>query len=233
MVPERDSSLYDCFTNSQNQQVYSRFRPLIPAISVPNLSNIRCNSNSSSNEADEESSSSSMNSNQIVQLTNSTEENGIGIYMTPSLSLSTTNMSTFKTTTNNPLPPPSKPSEVKRRSNNRKQIYAAINLNNNSTKIIENETPTAPPPPPPPFPTNFDSIKKVEHQTLSTVPKQVKTESVPATTNDFQLQIEQAKNRLKKIDIETSSKVMLSSTKSNGLIKPTQKNISSNYLHFN
>jgi len=204
MVPERDSSLYDCFTNSQSQQI----RPLLPATSVPNLSSIRCNSNSSSNEADEESSLSSMNSNQIIPSINSPEENGIGIYMTPSLSLSTTNMSTFKTAIINPLP--SKPSEVKRRSNNRKQIYAAININNNSSKIIENENIPSPPPPPP-FPENFDAINKIENKTLS---KPIKVESV----NDFQIQIEQAKTRLKRINTETSS-------------KSTHQNTSSNYLH--
>jgi hypothetical protein len=202
MVPERDSSLYDCFPNSQSQL----FRPLIPAISVPNLSSVRCNSNSSSNEADEESSLSSMNSNQIIP----TEENGIGIYMTPSLSLSSTNMSTFKTTIN---PLPSKPSEVKRRSNNRKQIYAALQSNNNPTKIIENENNSIPPPPP--FPTNFDSIHKTEQKTVSPPPPPIKVEPI----NDFQLQIEQAKIRLKKIDTQ----------KSHEMTKPMRQNPSSNY----
>ncbi|CAF2881473.1 unnamed protein product [Rotaria sp. Silwood2] len=227
IVPERDSSLYDFFTNNQNQQVYNRFQPLIPAISVPNLSLIksnRCDSNSSSNEADEELSLSSMNSNQIVPTTNLIEENGIGIYMTPSLSLSTTNMSTFKTTSNNHLP--SKPSEVKRRSNNRKQISTTLNLNNNTLpKTIENEI-SVPPPPPPPFPTNFDSINKIQHQTSSTMElKQTKVElNITTPKNDFQMQIEQAKSRLKKLNIETSSKTMVSSTKSNGLNKPTYQN---------
>jgi hypothetical protein len=199
IVPERDSSLYDCFTNSQSQL----FRPLIPAISVPNLSSIRCNSNTSSNEADEESSASSMNSNQIIP----TEENGIGIYMTPSLSLSTTNMSTFKTAINNPVP--SKPSEVKRRSNNRKQIYAAMQL-----KINENEN--SAPPPPPPFPINFNGVNKIEQKPLSPpLPlKQTKVEPI----NDFQLQIEQAKTRLKKINTETP-------TKSNNYYPSELKNI--------
>lgn len=207
MVPERDSSLYDCFTNSQS-------RSLLPATSVPNLSSIRCNSNSSSNEADEETSLSSMNSNQINPLLHGTDDNGIGIYMTPSLSLSTTNMSTFKTTTAavpiNPLP--SKPSEVKRRSNHRKQIYAAIN---NSSKIIENENnapPPPPPPPPPPLPGTFEVKNKIEHEVLS---KPAKIE----ITNDFQLQIEQAKTRLKKPNIEVPI--------SNGFNKP----ISSNNYH--
>ncbi|CAF4457701.1 unnamed protein product, partial [Rotaria sp. Silwood2] len=227
IVPERDSSLYDFFTNNQNQQVYNRFQPLIPAISVPNLSLIksnRCDSNSSSNEADEELSLSSMNSNQIVPTTNLIEENGIGIYMTPSLSLSTTNMSTFKTTSNNHLP--SKPSEVKRRSNNRKQISTTLNLNNNTLpKTIENEI-SVTPPPPPPFPTNFDSINKIQHQTSSTMElKQTKVElNITTPKNDFQMQIEQAKSRLKKLNIETSSKTMVSSTKSNGLNKPTYQN---------
>ncbi|CAF1244048.1 unnamed protein product [Rotaria sp. Silwood1] len=232
IVPERDSSLYDFFTNNQNQQVYNRFQPLIPAISVPNLSSItnnRCNSNSSSNEADEELSLSSMNSNQIVTTTNLIEENGIGIYMTPSLSLSTTNMSTFKTTSTNHLP--SKPSEIKRRSNNRKQISTTVNLNNNTlSKTIENETSI--PPPPPPFPTDFDSINKIiEHQlSPTTEPKQIKIEPVVTTTkDDFQMQIEQAKNRLKKINIETSSKTnILSSTKSNVPSKSSHQNNSTN-----
>jgi hypothetical protein len=154
-----------------------------------------------------------MNSNnQIIPPINSTEDNGIGIYMTPSLSLSTTNMSTFKTTTTiNPLP--SKPSEVKRRSNNRKQIYAAINLNNNSSKILENESTI--PPPPPPFPENFDVINKIEQKTVF---KPIKAEAM----NDFQIQIEQAKTRLKKIDTETSSK-------SNEMIKSIPQNPSSHY----
>ncbi|CAF1634071.1 unnamed protein product [Adineta ricciae] len=229
MVPERDSSLYDCFTNNIQHHAYNRFRPLIPAVSVPNLAsmaNLRCNSNTSSNEADEESSLSSMNSNQIVQQTTSMEENGIGIYMTPSLSLSTTNMSTFKTiTTNNPLP--SKPSEVKRRSNNRKQIYATININN---KVIENETsiapPSVPPPPPPPFPTNFNSINKAP----LIQPKSIKVEPITTTTrtNDFQMQIEQAKNGLKKVNLETSPK----QAKSNGLSKSTYKNPSNDSNHY-
>ncbi|CAF4449647.1 unnamed protein product, partial [Adineta steineri] len=134
--------------------------------------------------------------------------------MTPSLSLSTTNMSTFKTNNinnnnNNNNPLPSKPSEVKRRSNNRKQIYATITSNN---KTNENETssapPPPPPPPPPPFPINFNSINKVEQPIPSVQSKPIKVESITTTTttNDFQVQIEQAKNRLKKIDKETSSK---------------------------
>ena len=143
-----------------------------------------------------------MNSNQIIP----TEENGIGIYMTPSLSLSTTNMSTFKTATNNPLP--SKPSEVKRRSNNRKQIYAAMQL-----KINENEN-SAPPPPPPPFPINFN---KIEQKPLSPPPPPLKQTKVEPM-NDFQLQIEQAKTRLKKINTETP-------TQSNNYYPSELKNI--------
>jgi hypothetical protein len=192
MVPERDSSLYDCFNHSQSHSILS-------ATSVPNLSSIRCNSNSSSNEADEETSLSSMNSNQINPSNNSMEDNEIGIYMTPGLSMSTTNMSTFKTAIPINLLP-SKPSEVKRRSNHRKQIYAAINSNNNPLKIIENENSVPPPPPPPPPPTppppppeKFDAINKVEPM------------------NDFQIQIEQAKTRLKKINPEKSIKSIPSS----------------------
>lgn len=194
IVPERDSSLYDCFTNS---------RPLVPAVSVPNLSTLRCNSNSSSNEADEETSLSSMNSNQITNSQmNSNEENGIGIYMTPSLSLSTSNMSTFKANTMG-ISLPSKPSEVKRRSNNRKQHYAATNI---STKTNENESSVSvpsppqappPPPPPPPLPPNFDARPKPEPVSVSK--PVVKVEQV---ASDFQKQIEQAKNRLKKVDEE-------------------------------
>jgi hypothetical protein len=159
-----------------------------------------------------------MNSNQIVLPTimNPSEDNGIGIYMTPSLTISTTNMSTFKTI--NPLP--SKPSDVKRRSNNRKQIYAALsfNNNNNSSIIIENETSGPPPPPPPPFPINFDSINKPERQTPIAPQKTPKVESI--STNDFQIQIEQAKTRLKKINGETSSKT----------IKPMHQNTSGKYF---
>lgn len=182
-----------------------------------------------------------MNSNQIVTTTNSTEESGIGIYMTPSLSLSTTNMSTFKATSINHIP--SKPSEIKRRSNNRKQISTTLNFNNNNnnnntlTKTIENETSastTPAPPPPPPFPTNFDMItNKTEHQNLLTTEiKQNKVESVVTTmTNDFQTQIEQAKNRLKKINIETSSKTIISSNKPNGVNRITHQNTSSNNFY--
>lgn len=227
LVPERDSSLYDCFTNGPNASLYGRFRPLIPATSVPNLSSIpslRCNSNTSSNEADEESSLSSMNSNQmIVQQAAGTEENGIGIYMTPALSLSTTNMSTFKTAPA-PNPLPSKPSEVKRRSNNRKQIYATVNLSN---KPIENEPCGPPPPPPPPFPTDFTAICKPQAPPPppAALPKPTKVEPVTAN-NDFQAQIEQAKNRLKRVDVEPPAKPTL---KPNGLTKPTCKIPSSEY----
>jgi hypothetical protein len=101
-------------------------------------------------------------------------------------------MSTFKTINSNILP--SKPSEIKRRSNNRKQIYATLNSNNNnnnnntSSIITENETcSSAAPPPPPPFPVNLDLKTKTENQI------------------DFQSQIEQAKNRLKKVNNESSS----------------------------
>ena len=92
--------------------------------------------------------------------------------MTPSLSLSTANMSTFKSS---PLinALPAKPSDVKRRSNHRKQIYAALNA------------PPAPPPPPPPPPLPIENEQ----------PKVV-------TTGDFQQQIEQAKIRLKKIELD-------------------------------
>ncbi|CAF3228137.1 unnamed protein product [Rotaria socialis] len=238
-VPARDSSLYDYFINCQNQQIYNRFQPLIPAVSVPNLSsitNIRCNSNSSSNEADEELSLSSMNSNLMAATTNLNEENGIGIYMAPSLSLSTTNMSTFKVTSSNHLP--AKPSEVKRRSNNRKQTSIAIHSNNNNALLnsIENETfeSSPPPPPPPPFPANFRSINKVEPQTVSIIEqKKNKIDSALTTTkNDFQMQIEQAKGRLKKINNETSSKSILSSTKLNGLNKPIHQNNTTNSNHY-
>lgn len=209
IVPERDSSLYDCFPSTNNGQIYQTFRPLrrgstSSAVSVPNLvalNNARHNSNSSSNEADEEFSSSSMNSNNQLMV-NGTEDNGIGIYMTPSLAMSSTNMSTFKssTTVNNVYP--SKPSEIKRRSNHRKQIYAALNYNQNpsTTVIPENETSSfsnvpPPPPPPPPLPTDFTSTKK------ESSPRKEKL----VTTNispDFQGQIEQAKSRLKKVNVE-------------------------------
>jgi len=206
LVPERDSSLYECFSSSQTQQVYNTFRPLIrgspSTTSVPNLSSIttnhRHNSNSSSNEADEESSLSSLNSNNVLPIIPiSIEENSLS------------NMSTFKTINSNILP--SKPSEIKRRSNNRKQIYATLNSNNNnnsSSTITENETCSSapPPPPPPPFPVNFDSSNKIEIQISS------KNEPIKSPS-DFQNQIEQAKTRLKKVDIETTS--MKSIVKSN------------------
>lgn len=206
MVPERDSSLYECFPPTTNGQIYQTFRPLrrgstSSAISVPNLTalaNTRHNSNSSSNEADEDFSSSSMNSNPTI---NGTDDNGIGIYMTPSLSISTTNMSTFKcssTTTTTMNSGPSKPSEVKRRSNHRKQIYAALNCNQHAVTAVipENETPilsVVPPPPPPPPPP---------------LPKE-KPFASPSTNrpSNFQEQIEQAKSRLKKVHTDTSSNV--------------------------
>jgi hypothetical protein len=110
-------------------------------------------------------------------------------------------MSTFKTINANLLP--SKPSDVKRRSNNRKQIYATLNSNNNNnnspTIIPENETCSAPPPPPPPFPVNFDLPNKIERS----IP--IKFEIIKPTS-DFQIQIEQAKTRLKKVDNETTPK---------------------------
>ncbi|CAF1289515.1 unnamed protein product [Rotaria sordida] len=212
LVPERDSSLYDCFSSSQNQQGYNTFRPLNhgspSTTSVPNLSsttNIRRNSNSSSNEADEESSLSSLNSNHVVPTNQiSIEENSTTIYMTPCLSINTTNMSTFKTTNLNLLPP--KPSDIKKRSNNRKQINTTLNSNNNNNIVsiaIENENystlaPPPPPPPPPPFPINFDVPIRIEYQTSS------KYESITMTP-DFQSQIEQAKTRLKKVNLETLS----------------------------
>ncbi|CAF3616590.1 unnamed protein product [Rotaria sp. Silwood1] len=220
LIPERDSSLYDCFSSSQNQQGYNTFRPSIngssSTTSVPNLSsttNIRRNSNSSSNEADEESSLSSLNSNHVLPTNQiSIEENSTAIYMTPSLTINTTNMSTFKTTNLNPLP--SKPSDIKKRSNNRKHTYAGLNSNNNNNTIaitIENETcsvlapplpPPPPPPPPPPFPVNFDVPIKIEHPTSS------KCEPI-TTVSDFQAQIEQAKTRLKKVNLEILSQKTL------------------------
>ncbi|CAF2809652.1 unnamed protein product [Rotaria sp. Silwood2] len=214
LVPERDSSLYDCVSSSQNQQEYNTFRPLSrgspSTVIVPNLlstTNVRRNSNSSSNEADEESSLSSLNSNHVLPTNQiSIEENSTTIYMTSSLSTNTTNMTTFKTTSNLL---PSKPSDIKKRSNNRKQTYAAFNSNNNNNNnsvpiTIENETcsglalPPPPPPPPPPFPVNFDVPIKIEHQTSS------KCESI-TTISDFQAQIEQAKTHLKKVNLEILS----------------------------
>ena len=189
LVPERDSSLYECFSSSQSQQIYNTFRPLIrgspSTISVPNLSSItnhRHNSNSSSNEADEESSLSSLNSNNVLPI--------IPILIEE---ISLSNMSTFKTINSNILP--SKPSEIKRRSNNRKQIYATLNSNNNnntSSIIIENETSSPPPPPPPPFPVNLDLKNKNENEIL--------------LKSDLQSQIEQAKTRLKKVNNESPTK---------------------------
>ncbi|UJR38535.1 hypothetical protein I4U23_031202 [Adineta vaga] len=139
LVPERDSSLYECFSSTRT---------------INPLSNHRCNSNSSSNEADEESSLSSLNSNHLLT---KTEENPSQIYMSPS----STNMSTFKTMNLNNLP--SKASEIKKRSNNRKPTYGTLNLNNNnnnnsSTILLENEISS--PPPPPPLPENFGLPKK-------------------------------------------------------------------------
>ena len=246
MVPERDSSLYDSLTNSQNQQVYQTFRPLhresLSAVSVPNLlglTNGRCHSNSSSNEADEELSMSSLNSNQVVPPTfQGTEENGVGIYMTPSLSLSTSNMSTFKTsTTTISSQLPSKPSEVKRRSNNRKQTYAAPQCNHNSNNNNNNnnnnwEIPTANntsgpppppppplPPPPPPLPANFDSMKKSDHRsTLPTENPSITT----TTTTEFQRQIEIAKARLKRASAEEVATNKESAVRSKDGIKSSQ-----------
>lgn len=225
MVPERDSSLYECFTNSHNSQIYQTFRPSVRGLpsanSVPNLTltnSFRRNSNSSSNEADEELSLSSMNSNQLVTTSmNVSEDNGIGIYMTPSLSMSTSNMSTFKTTT--ATAPPAKPSEVKRRSNQRKQqIYATVQptINGDSTKFIENETQVMPivvmpPPPPPPLPNDLD-LKKVSISSNS-------TKSAQSSTTDFQRQIEQAKFRLRKTNDETLPEQIEISSKSMNLAR--------------
>jgi hypothetical protein len=108
------------------------------------MADLRRNSHSSSTEADEES----------MNQSSAEENNGIGIYMTPSLSLSTTNMSTFKSS-----PLPAKPSDVKRRSNHRKQIYATLNvpppapplpIENEEAKMIESAPPLGFPPPPSP-----------------------------------------------------------------------------------
>lgn len=156
-----------------------------------------------------------MNSNNVLPTNQiSIEENSTAIYTNPCVSINMTNMSTFKITNSHPLP--SKPSDVKKRSNNRKQIYAAFNSNNNNNTIsipIENENCSTivnnfsclsvggsapPPPPPPPLPVDFEITTKVEHQTKS------KCESIKSTT-DFQSQIEQAKTRLKKVNLETSS----------------------------
>ena len=191
-------------TNGNPPQAYQTFRPLNrnspSTTSVPNLTLInsfRRNSNSSSNEADEELSLSSMNSNQLVSTTmNITDDNGIGIYMTPSLSLSTTNMSTFKSVLS-ATPIPAKPSDVKRRSNQRKQIYATLQSSSTSEspKTNENETPAmhilSPPPPPPPLPDDLRSKKN------EISPRQIK--SNPPVVPDFQRQIEQARTNLKKI----------------------------------
>ncbi|CAF0795806.1 unnamed protein product [Didymodactylos carnosus] len=128
VVPERDSSLYDCSSTTisgqpqQQQQIYGTFRPLPSSLQTErnlatNVSNIRRNSNSSSNEADEESSLSSLNSNQhpknsFVEVTSSstlttnTSTASDGIYMTPSLMMNTsTPLTTFKGIA--PLAPPS------------------------------------------------------------------------------------------------------------------------------
>lgn len=178
--------------------------------SVPNLSstlNLRRNSNSSSNEADEESSLSSLNSNHVLPINQmSVEENSTAVYMTSSVCVNTTNMSTFKSTNLNSSP--SKPSDIKKRSNNRKQSCSTLNSNNNNNIIpiaIENEIcpvpvslSSPPPPPPPPFPGNFDKSVKTDNETSS------KCETVKSTS-DFQLEIERAKNRLKKVDPDTLS----------------------------
>ncbi len=189
LVPERDSSLYECFSTSQSPQVYNTFRPLNrgspSTISVPNLSsttNLRHNSNSSSNEADEESSLSSLNSNNVPTINYHDENN--------SIITSLSNMSTFKS---NILP--SKPSDIKKRSNNRKQIYTTLNLNNNNnTSSIINENETSTPPPPPPFPPNLD----LENENKREI----------SMKSDFQSQIEQAKSHLKKV---TPNKVIVKS----------------------
>lgn len=151
IVPERDSSLYECFSSAQNSQIYNTFRPLNRLTS--NVSNFRHNSNSSSNEADEESSLSSLNSNHHL---NSNEEN--------------VSMSTFKSHSS-----PSKPNEIKRKSNHRKQVYATLYLNSNnnnntspSPMINDNEmTTSAPPPPPPPLPNHFHSINQSTNEIKS------------------------------------------------------------------
>ena len=152
---------------------------------------MRCHSNSSSNEADEESSLSSLNSNHHLA---KADETSTAIYMSPSLSLTCTSMSTFKTINANPIP--AKASDIKKRANHRKQIYAALNSNNNNNNnspiIAENEIssllpPPPPPPLPPPLPASFDASKLAK------------------PTSDFQSQIESAKTRLKKVPSEPPS----------------------------
>ncbi|CAF0935373.1 unnamed protein product, partial [Didymodactylos carnosus] len=170
VVPERESSLYDCFSaingnqSQQHQQIYGTFRPLSSSLqtqrhlatSVPNL---RHNSNSSSNEADEESSLSSLNSNQhpqqqnpYIEITNSSTTNTLvssdGIYMTPSLVMNTsTSLTTFKGTA--PLAPP-----------------------------------PVPPPFPPSFPSSIDKVKPSDVKKRSMVKKQLLYASLNSNNNN-------------------------------------------------
>ena len=172
------------------------------------------------------------------------DENVSSIYMIPSLS---TSVSTFKATSL-VTPLPSKPSDVKRRSNNRKQIYGALNSNNNnnnnnnntSSMISENDpcapsfssasfssssssssssstagasVAQAPPPPPPPFPVNFDLLKRVAQGS----PAMIEKRPLPIRS-DFQSQIEEAKNRLKKVDGEATTGKGLLPSKANDLL---------------
>lgn len=210
VVPERESSLYDCLTSSQVVQGYQTFRtltrPSCQTLSVPNLNGMnhyRRNSNSSSNEADEESSLSSLNSNHFIPINSESSEQDQQqtFHSNSSITVIQTNLSTFRTT-NSSNGIPSKASDIKKRSNGRKQP-SNISLSNNSnpssftTSTNDSTSLPLPPPPPPPPSSSTEEEKKILNENENSKEN--------ASTSDFQSQIEEAKNRLKKVDGEKNS----------------------------
>lgn len=221
LVPERDSSLYESVsTNQQGISGYQTFRSQVKLHSNSTGRNeMRRNSNSSSNEADEESSLSSLNSNQFICQTfesQQDEQQTNLLYSNSSLTIINTNLSTFKSGTTNGNP--SRPSDVKRRSNGRKQPPNIVQMNNSNPSLTTNSSSssppvgpsTPPPPPPPPLPLDFNQKKIFLDQPKISDDEKLTRKSSPT---DFQNQIEEAKNRLKKIDGETiendESKMMI------------------------
>ena len=122
------------------------------------------------------------------------------------------NMITFKTT--NLI---SKPNEIKRRSNYRKQNIFNKNL---SLNPIENEKISSfkinelssiiLPPPAPPLPNNFHEIKQKNLISINENQISKSNSFILINNQDFQIQIQQAKNRLKKFDSIQSKNFSLS-----------------------
>ena len=208
-VPERDSSLYECVATSQGFQTFRSVSrnscQTRPFGQLNGRNEMRRNSNSSSNEADEESSLSSLNSNQFVcpaagESTTSDEPQTTTnlLFTSSSLTVINTNFSTFKSSTmtsTSTSANPARPSDVKRRSNGRKQpsTIGPTNNSNPSLATTTSEPNSSTPPPPPPLPVDFNEERSRAKPSSS---------SSSSSPTDFQNQIEEAKNRLKKIDAE-------------------------------